>query len=1289
MPIATGRLASPGLLRYDRPVYPRSPAAFFRPFFVAASLTLAFVLAEMRAAEPRMHPTVQAPELLPQEKVALRHESTGDWRAAIDELLQLAQATAADANGDRATAARVEAWATEAAGLLRNGPSAELLQRFDDLAASPLAKAQPLLADRIGIAVFAACNQHPAADAEARIRRLGVLREFWITGPFANERGSGYRRALPPEEAFDLDAEFAGKQRTVRWRQLPPVGSHGALGIGRVVDPHEQSLAYVALALVADQATEVVLELGCTGSFRVFCNRTEVAAREVERPFGYDQDSIVLPLAAGPNLLLLKLCHQEGNDFWAVARLRSRDGSPLRGVRPSVVREDLVAAAATTAVTTTEAPVADMGGRSHWTIGETVGADALRLAWLWAPRAADGDKDRRDLAAAAAAAAALPDLAEAHLLVAAASERHARSAADRDENARRRSLERALVCDPDNTEALVRLGQLLRSTSNLWRQARTLADRALAIRPDHFSALSLRLASLRDEGLDALADQQLLAAAQAPTASPALLRLAADAIEGRDPRLGLSLRQRVLAASTAEGDLCAVATLLARTGKADDAQALLRRAIASSEYSGQARWQLANLLLVRDEADQARGLLEQWLAVAPDDASTMALVARCWRRHTTDVAESTVRTQEMLRSALEVEPTRRDDERYVEFLAAATAGADATPFYASFQRDAAAIVKADAGAPDDAAAAKDPLHWLLRQQVVRANKNGTKNVYSHDVVRVLTEDGARFLANYRLPFWSGEQRARLLGCTIFRKDGSVQRPVLQGARVRMPDLRPGDTVAVEGRIDDLQPSFFGDYFGWVHSFAGPEGSPVRSNELVVLADPGRDYTCQASNGAPEPERTTLADGTLQFRWSMQEVRRDLPEIRRPDRKEYEPIVRMTTYRDWDHFASWWWNLIKNQLEVTPSMRATIARLTQGLDSTDAKIAAIYEFVTTEVRYEAWEFGVHGYKPYSTAVIHERRHGDCKDKALLLCAMLGEIGVACHPVIIHADSLRSRDDLELAMVEHFNHCIAWLPATGDRPGRFLDGTATWHPVDTLPDMDQGARVLVVDKGKAELRLIAETTPATNQRQDEHLIVLRADGSGTLEVGHAPIGNEAVALRAMLATEPARRREVVERDLVQTFGKLVLGELTASDPLDLDTAVQLRATATLTEVGQRTATQWQLPSAWNTGDLQSLAVEPERHTPLLLGVPNGVTKTLRYRLPDGWRATDLPPAVERTAPFGTFTMQWRTDGREVTVERRLAFTTSRIEAVDHAAFRDFAGAVKAADDQRVLLIPEGGR
>jgi hypothetical protein len=365
------------------------------------------------------------------------------------------------------------------------------------------------------------------------------------------------------------------------------------------------------------------------------------------------------------------------------------------------------------------------------------------------------------------------------------------------------------------------------------------------------------------------------------------------------------------------------------------------------------------------------------------------------------------------------------------------------------------------------------------------------------------------------------------------------------------------------------------------------------------------------------------------------------------------------------------------------MRQKIRELTAGLDAPAAKIAAIYRFVTTDVRYEAWEFGVHGYKPYSTAVIFERRHGDCKDKALLLCAMLSEIAVTARPVLILADDRRSRDDLELPLVQHFNHCIAWMPEQQGRPEQFLDGTATWHPPTVLPSMDQGADVLVVDAGKALMRKVPVTAPQDNGDTLEFAIDLAADGTAQVHYRSAPRGNDAVGLRMELGSEPARRKEHVERMLQPLFGEVSVHDIVASDPLALDAPVELRVTLDLPRIGQRSAGEWQLPSDFGDDPLLQLDAEPSRANPLLLGIPAEDRRVLRYRLPPGMQAAELPAAAAQRASFGSFKVDWRRDGDQVVVERTVALGTSRIETADYAAFRDFVAALRTADSRRIVL------
>jgi tetratricopeptide (TPR) repeat protein len=828
----------------------------------------------------------QRPDLLPLERTALAASANGDYAAAAAALLDLAEVSAQDAASSTVGAARVEAWCTKAAALLTGVPAdapagTTSIARLDRLRASPLATARPLLADRVGTALLELAGRLGRPDAAARAASLGALVDFALVGPFDNERGAGYARALPPERGLDLDAEFAGKRRPVRWRRLPPAPGDGALRLEAIVHPHEQSLVYLAAAVRVPAATHAVLELGTTGAFRVFCNGVEAGARDVRRELAYDQDAIPLALAAGANLLVLKLCHQEGSEFAYCARLRAPDGRPLAGFESSADDEALRAAAATTAVAPAPGggtpPDVDLGGRTALPIDAAAGADALRAAWLWAARAADGDLDRRDRRAALRAAEALPDTAEAHLLVAFAHRSIGRAAADRDANERRRAIERALACAPRHVGALVLLGTLLYQESRLRQDALDLAARALAVDPAFAPAILLRADCHRDAGLEIMAAPAVVRAAEAKDATTSLLRRAADLLGADETRRELGLRMRVLERGGDADDRTAAAACLARTGRRAEAIALLEEAIARDPFARQARRRLADLHMAGGDARSAVRTLEAWLAIAPDDAEMLVLASACWRRLAAADDSAAAQQRALLDEALELEPNRRDDERYRDFLGAADT-ADAAAFHAPWQVDGEALVRTDGAPPADAAQKLDAVHWLLRQRVVRANGNGTTSDYLHVVVRILSVEGARRFATFRLPHFAGEQRARLLHCAIRRDDGTVLQPPLRGASVALSELRPGDVVDLAGRVDDLAPTFFGDYFGLLHHFAAGDGSPVRRSELVVVADPGRTYRWQAANGAPEPERSTQPGAALVFRWSSANCR-----ARRPSR----------------------------------------------------------------------------------------------------------------------------------------------------------------------------------------------------------------------------------------------------------------------------------------------------------------------------------------------------------------------------------------------------------------------
>ena len=109
---------------------------------------------------------------------------------------------------------------------------------------------------------------------------------------------------------------------------------------------------------------------------------------------------------------------------------------------------------------------------------------------------------------------------------------------------------------------------------------------------------------------------------------------------------------------------------------------------------------------------------------------------------------------------------------------------------------------------------------------------------------------------------------------------------------------------------------------------------------------------------------------------------------------------------------------------------------------------------------------------------------------------------------------------------------------------------------------------------------------------------------------------------------------------------------------DQPVRLAAEFTAPELAQRQNGKLLLRGTFSGDDLQSLASDPERSNPLLLGVPATAREVVRLKLPPGTRAPNLPAGDQRSTPFGDFSLRWRRDRAEIVIERQLAWKQPRI-------------------------------
>ncbi|MBM3986390.1 MAG: DUF3857 domain-containing protein [Planctomycetes bacterium] len=1117
----------------------------------------------------------------------------------------------------------------------------------------------------------------------------GTIRDWRVIGPFANERGGGFDVAYAPEEVIDLAASARGKERDVAWRAQPcPQSPLGVVVLDEMLRPNEQAIAYLATAIRVERARDVCLWLGTSGELKVWHGKRLALARKVQRSYHRDQDRVVLALQPGWNPILVKLGHEERGGWVASARLTALDGAPLRDVAvdSSKAGELLATTSEPSGVPTTSArELLELRGED---------ADALRALAEWHMAVHPDDFAERSAKKLAerALALAVDDVDTLYLVARANRSAPGESAAEIRHNERVMPLKRVVELEQGHAGAWLDLADFWSELNPLPYSAEQAARKALAAAPQSPRALMALSRAHGELGRDAMAR--------------------AYAEQARASGAGKMNSQLIVAeadALLAKGDRRAAVALLESTftnGRCD-------RGVVSM---------LCRLHLEGEDLPRLLAVHEGWLSRAPFDVGRMLETAEVLER-----AGDLARAREQVERARHVCP---EDSRVFRLLArlaeregdldAACAALDEVvrldPGY-DIARRQRAVLAASAEQPERfedpwrwdsveragtlarSGEANDPVQVVDRTTVWKVEPDGTERQYEHMLLQVENAAGVKALDAYWISYPS-DASLQVYNVRIVHADGTFERAPAprggdqpwNGMLVRgfdLPPLVPGDMVDVEYRIDPTKPDVFGQYFGERHAFQVdfPDAlAPVARAELVVIAPEALQLHVKEHNGAGLEITRETKDGEVIRTWVARDLARPAMEGLMPARSELVPLVDISTFASWQAFASWWWTFIEKEFVTTQAMKDKVSELVAGLSSEADKVRAIARFVGQEIRYNAWSFGTHGYEPFSAATIFERRFGDCKDKSILLRQLLAEIGVEAHPVLINAEYRKPDEKLDIAMVGHFNHCIAYLPATADRPGYYLDATADRNPVEYLRADDQGAKVLHVRDGNGEIVQIPYAEPEDNAFVRNYEITLARDGSGEVRLEDHSIGMFGVQNRYRFGGEQGDLRERLARALADAFGKVGVLDASTSKLEDIGAPAGFETRFEATGLWTRDSTGAQLRTGFDEVPILGVAAEAadERQHDLVLDRPFELRSKLLYRLPEGARPKELPVDADvHAAGLLDYSLRVRTTPEGIEVERVFTLRGRRIPRARYSDFRAALEEVRSAEARTVVL------
>ncbi|MDR2462894.1 MAG: DUF3857 domain-containing protein [Verrucomicrobiales bacterium] len=490
-------------------------------------------------------------------------------------------------------------------------------------------------------------------------------------------------------------------------------------------------------------------------------------------------------------------------------------------------------------------------------------------------------------------------------------------------------------------------------------------------------------------------------------------------------------------------------------------------------------------------------------------------------------------------------------------------------------------------------------------------------------IKILFDPEYQSVTLHRLNVWRGGKatdHADAGKFKIIQQERELSRRIYNGectALFFIPDIRVGDVVEMASTTRGRNP-IFGEHYSDEFTVSG--NSPFREQTIRLIPAPGRPLTARWLGGQPRMMTEQRAGGELL--WRVGATPAVWWENGAPDWFPQYPALQVSDFSSWSAVIEWVLPIYQLPSSAGKLLREQAKKFYAAADHAEARAVAAVDFVQKEVRYLGMETGAGSHRPSPPDIVLERRFGDCKDKALLLTALLRELGVAAAPVLVNT-SWRGRTDELLPGTNAFDHVVVLVSISGS--SWLIDATADYQAGARLADRHMGVygSGLVVRTGESGLTKFELGRHDTGGVQiDERFIIKDYHSPVTFTVATLYRGQAADDVREEFAT---LSREQIARDYRDYYSK-AYPSLRMTEPVKMhdDTSNNTLAVVERYEIDRffesKQADKRKIFAEIDTLYLHSYlprANSQGRRSPLEMNnYPRSVSVTTRVEFPDAW-------------------------------------------------------------------------
>ena len=287
---------------------------------------------------------------------------------------------------------------------------------------------------------------------------------------------------------------------------------------------------------------------------------------------------------------------------------------------------------------------------------------------------------------------------------------------------------------------------------------------------------------------------------------------------------------------------------------------------------------------------------------------------------------------------------------------------------------------------------------------------------------------------------------------------------------------------------------------------------------------------------PKKERTK--EGLESFSWTFENVKPTKREPLGPSEQDLLPHIIAApsqfewggyagSMNDWDEFGKWQGTLNKGRNVLPEETKIKIKQLTDTLDSNEAKIKVLYEYLQNKTRYVGIQLGVGGYQPFEASVVDKMGYGDCKALSNYMVSILEVIGIKANYTLIRCGKNATTMNVDFPSSQ-FSHATVLVPIKNDTI--WLECTSQTDPFGYAGTFTGDRKALAITDDGAKIVWTPKYTANQNvqSRSAEVFVTTKGDATAKVKTVYAGLEYENDYLNSVLDNQYDDQKKWIRRN-----------------------------------------------------------------------------------------------------------------------------------------------------------------